>query len=66
MKQFILAPMLMFVTATAAYSGGDVTAIAPTTTTKREAERLRPTVPLMATFDDSIPADTVRPVVKIK
>jgi hypothetical protein len=66
MKQFILAAMLMFTMTTTVFSGGDVTAIAPTTTTKREADLLRPTAPLVATFDDSIPADTVHLVVKTK
>jgi hypothetical protein len=64
MKQFILAAMLMFTMFTTAFSGGDATAIAPTTTTKREADMLRPTTPLVATFDEDIPADTVH--LKIK
>lgn len=66
MKQFILAAMLMFTMAATAFSGGDVTAVAPTPTTKREADLLRPTTPLFAAFDDSIPADTVHLVVKTK
>lgn len=64
MKQFILAAILMFVMAATAYSGGDVSTVAPATTTKREADLLRPTTPLFATFDDSIPADTVHHVIK--
>jgi hypothetical protein len=68
MKHFILAATLMFTMAVAAFSGGDVTAIAPTSTTKREADKLRPTPPLVAVinFDDSIFADTIYHVVKLK